>query len=133
MLLSSNFLYIECIIYLYLGLHNVKVALGKSNNTSARSIPIAYSKSNSPRDQNIDPHTLLLNNNIEHQEQQQQHNSLLQFSHLQQMESSMITLAGVDIGVGHVISLHNGHNGWPTPREIQSLRQLIEDAGFNIQ
>ena len=33
-------------------------------------------------------------------------------------------------GVGHVIALHNGHNGWPSESELSSLTELIVSAGF---
>ncbi len=32
-------------------------------------------------------------------------------------------------GLGRLVPLHTGHNGWPAPSEIESLRLLIAAAG----
>jgi hypothetical protein len=36
-------------------------------------------------------------------------------------------------GVGNVIPLHNGHNGWPSEAELASLTDLILLAGFPLE
>jgi hypothetical protein len=37
------------------------------------------------------------------------------------------------LGVGNVIPLHNGHNGWPSEAELASLTDLILLAGFPLE
>ena len=44
-----------------------------------------------------------------------------------------ITLRNVLAGVGSVVPLHNGHNGWPSDAELTSLAGLILAAGFPIE
>lgn len=39
-------------------------------------------------------------------------------------------LCGADIGVGRVIALHHGHNGWPAPSELSAFKTMLEEAGF---
>lgn len=43
-----------------------------------------------------------------------------------------LTIAGEvegGAGLGRLVPLHTGHNGWPAPSEIESLRLLIAAAG----
>ena len=35
-------------------------------------------------------------------------------------------------GVGSVVALHNGHNGWPSESELTSLSDVIFSAGFPL-
>ena len=45
---------------------------------------------------------------------------------------ALTPLCGADIGVGRVIALHHGHNGWPAPSELAALRTMLEEAGFAV-
>lgn len=36
------------------------------------------------------------------------------------------------LGIGKLIPLHCGHNGWPAPSEIEALKAAIQAAGFDI-
>ena len=40
--------------------------------------------------------------------------------------------SGIDIGVGALISVHNGHNGWPSPTDINYVKSFIHKAGFPV-
>ena len=54
-----------------------------------------------------------------------------------QPSACMLTLYDTDAvcsaGVGSVVALHNGHNGWPSDAELASLAGLILAAGFPIE
>ena len=39
---------------------------------------------------------------------------------------------GIDIGVGALISVHNGHNGWPSSADIYYVKSFIHKAGFPV-
>jgi hypothetical protein len=43
---------------------------------------------------------------------------------------NVTALSGSDIGVGNLVPLHSGHNGWPSDSEIGMVRMFLDMHGF---